>query len=111
METQHLDRFKAQLEARLLELDDLAETGARAAEAVELDQTSVGRVSRIDAIQNQAMAIRQQENRRNERERIEAALKRIEEGAFGRCLECDGDIALKRLAFDPALPTCIACAK
>ena len=49
--------FRERLAARLLELNDLAETGDAAAKPVELDQTRVGRLSRMDAMQAQAMSI------------------------------------------------------
>jgi len=77
---------------------------------VELDQQSVGRLSRIDAIQVQEMA-RATEVRRKERLlRIGGALKRIEDGSFGECLECGEDIAAKRLQLDPTVLLCIDCA-
>lgn len=77
---------------------------------VELDQQSVGRLSRMDAIQVQEMA-RATEARRQERLlRIAAALKRIEDGSFGECLECGEDIAAKRLQLDPTVVLCIDCA-
>ena len=70
MDRQSLENFKLLLDARLIELGELAETGSRAAEPVELDQTSIGWVSRIDAVQNQVMAVKQEENRRNERAKV-----------------------------------------
>lgn len=77
---------------------------------VELDQQSVGRLSRMDALQNQAMA-RGQSRRREVRERaVAAALQRIEEGEYGFCVECGEAIAPRRLDLDPAAPTCIGCA-
>lgn len=111
MDRQSLEDFKLLLDARLIELDGLAESGSRAAEPVELDQTSVGWVSRIDAIQNQVMPFKQEENRRNERAGVEAALRRIKCGDFGICLVCGGGVALRRLEFDPAIPTSIGCAR
>ena len=78
---------------------------------VALDQQSVGRLSRMDALQSQAMA-QSQSRRREARERlIRAALARIEEGEYGHCTECGEPIALRRLALDPAVPTCISCAR
>ena len=78
---------------------------------VALDQQSVGRLSRMDALQSQAMA-QGQSRRREARERvIRAALARIEEGEYGHCTECGEAIAPRRLELDPAVPTCIACAR
>ena len=41
--------------------------------------------------------------------RIEDALRRIEEGSFGLCEECDEDIELKRLEARPTATLCVAC--
>jgi len=95
------------------ELDALAEESAAAKEArapVELDQQSVGRLSRMDAIQVQAMAQETERRRQVRMEVVRAALKRIEGGEFGACLTCGEDIAAKRLELDPAIATCIDCA-
>ncbi len=97
-----LERRKA-----LVELDEDAE-GAR--QPVELDQTRVGRLSRMDALQGQAMAQETARRRDNEVVRIDAALKRIEEGEYGYCLACGEQIAAKRLALDPTAAVCVTCA-
>lgn len=77
---------------------------------VELDQTSVGRLSRMDALQVQAMAQAGQSRRLVELRRIQAALKRLDEGDYGFCVRCGEDIARKRLELDPAVATCVTCA-
>jgi DnaK suppressor protein len=78
---------------------------------VELDQSRVGRLSRMDALQEQAMSLEIERRRKLEMQRIDAALQRIEEGEFGYCLLCGEEIGVKRLDLDPTLPTCVACAK
>jgi DnaK suppressor protein len=77
---------------------------------VELDQQTVGRLSRMDALQVQAMAQETSRRRGNELRRITAALARMDEGEFGYCIECGEEIAARRLALDPAAPYCIDCA-
>ena len=77
---------------------------------VELDQQSVGRLSRMDALQRQAMAEAAERARTMEIRKINAALDRIEEGVYGYCLECGEEIAAKRLAVDPAASHCVRCA-
>jgi len=104
------DAARARLRARLAELDALSESAADGRKAVELDQQSVGRLSRMDAIQVQAMALEQERRRTLERKRILSALDRIEAGDYGHCVVCDEPIAPKRLRHDPAIPTCIDCA-
>ncbi len=104
------DQFRAALEAERDELLSASDETSIDRKPVELDQQSVGRLSRMDAMQVQAMA-KAQENRRTARlQMIEAALKRIDEGEFGFCVECDNEIPDARLAVDPAAPRCIKCA-
>ncbi len=95
------------LQAVLLAVE---QSGQEAAQTVELDQTAVGRVSRMDALQGQAMAKESQQRRSIQLQRIKASLQRIEKGVFGLCLRCGEDIHLKRLEFDPTAPLCIDCA-
>jgi len=102
--------FHVLLEKRRAELISLQDMSAESRGAVELDQTSVGRVSRIDAIQQQQMALASGRQRTGELVRIDAALQRIADGDYGYCITCDEPIAEKRLEFDPSLPTCIGCA-
>ena len=82
----------------------------RSTRPVELDQSRVGRLSRMDALQSQAMAKATAGRRRVELSRIDAALRRLEEDEFGYCVSCGDPIALERLELDPAVPTCIKCA-
>ncbi len=79
--------------------------------AVELDQTSVGRVSRIDALQQQAMATAAERARKRDLVRIEMALRRLGEGEYGFCAEYGEEIADGRLRIDPMAEKCVACAR
>jgi RNA polymerase-binding transcription factor len=97
--------------ARKAEIEALLAESAESRSTVELDQTSVGRLSRMDAMQAQQLALATGRQRTQDLARVEAALQRIEDGTYGLCLICDEDIAPKRLAFDPAAPTCINCAR
>jgi len=92
------------------ELQAIAESGDESAAVVELDQTKVGRLSRMDALQAQAMAKASGERRVQMLRRIEAALKRIDDDEYGYCKECDEPINPKRLEFDPTATLCIDCA-
>ena len=105
------DRFKKLLMERQKELEEANDLAFDSRRAVELDQQSVGRVSRIDAMQRQAMAQAGEQRRIVEINRILAALKRIELEEYGCCLRCGENIPDKRLEFDPAVPFCIACAR
>ena len=105
-----LKALRIQLMARLRALRSASETTTDDRRPVALDQTSVGRVSRMDAMQGQAMAMASERRRHEEARRIEAAIKRIDEGEYGYCIACGEEIAPKRLAADPTVATCIACA-
>lgn len=102
-------KFKERLLSMRIELDAISDISADSRKPVELDQTSIGRLSRMDALQGQAMQLETERRRGIERTRIEAALERIENGNFGYCTVCDEDIALKRLENDPSVPNCIDC--
>lgn len=100
------ERLVAELEA----LRAASDASADDRRPVALDQQSVGRLSRMDALQVQAMA-QASERRRTERaRRLEAAIARIDAGDYGYCVRCDEPIAPARLEADPTLPTCIHCA-
>jgi DnaK suppressor protein len=76
---------------------------------VTLDQQSVGRVSRIDAIQQQQMAIANQQQAEQLLTSIDMALLRINSGEYGTCLQCDEPIAFARLQAQPYATLCIDC--
>ncbi|MEP4767961.1 MAG: TraR/DksA C4-type zinc finger protein [Roseibium sp.] len=92
------------------ELEDISELAEDARATVALDQQAVGRLSRMDALQGQAMAQASERQRRADIQRIEGALKRLDEGEYGYCVDCGEDIAPKRLEVDPAAAFCIKCA-
>jgi len=92
------------------ELQDLKGTGEVAASVVELDQTSVGRLSRMDALQGQAMSKETGRRRQLELQKIAGALRRVDSGDYGYCLSCEEPIARERLALDPGATLCIDCA-
>lgn len=105
-----LAKFRAQLAS---ELDQLASDDTNSADArktVILDQQSVGRLSRMDALQQQAMAEATQRRRQARRQRITAAFRRIDENEFGYCQDCGDDVDLKRLTLDPTTLLCQSCA-
>ena len=94
--------------AKKQEVTDLLNSNAEDAAPVELDQTQQGRLSRMDAIQQQAMAAETQRRRQRDVHLLDAALKRLDEGEYGYCVNCGEAIGTERLALDPATPFCIA---
>ena len=104
------EEAKERLVARRAELDAEDTANADSRDTVELQQDSVGRLSRMDALQQQAMAQATARRRVAERTRIEAALSRLDEGEWGWCTACGNEIAEKRLAHDPSVAKCVECA-
>ena len=106
-----LQHFKS----RLLELKSglmkAAETGQQAEEVVELDQARVGRLSRMDAMQAQAMSVETGRRRRQQLVEIDLALERIEASDYGECFECGELILAGRLDANPTATLCIGCAQ
>lgn len=101
---------RAQLVAAREALRALDATSSAAAQPVELDQTRVGRLSRMDAMQAQEMSLATRRRAELQLTRIESALQRIEQGNYGDCVRCGEPINEARLDFDPAVLLCIGCA-
>lgn len=97
------------LQSRLDALDAEDAAAHASTRPVTLDQQSTGRLTRMDALQNQAMAQAQVRRRAAERQRIHAALERIAEGEWGYCTDCGEEIGAARLLADPAIPRCRDC--
>lgn len=110
MNTNQLVEFRKLIEARLAELSRENARGEGGQAVVELDQQAVGRLSRMDALQMQAMAKAQQARRNSETGRLQAALDRIEDGSYGECEDCGEDIPFGRLKLDLAALRCVSCA-
>lgn len=106
-----IEAFKMRLLTARQVLLELDETRHQAGATVELDQSRTGRLSRMDALQLQAMAQAGKQRAALALRRIEAALYRCETGEYGLCVECEEPIAVKRLEADPATPLCIQCAQ
>jgi DnaK suppressor protein len=108
------DKFKIKMREKLSALREAlmatAETGDDASRVVELDQATVGRLSRMDAMQAQAMSQASVRRREVTLKMIDLALQRIEDHTFGICRSCIQPIARERLEFDPTASLCIDCA-
>ncbi len=111
VEGAQFDAFRELLLARRSKLRGQVDDGDPAAKTVELDQTRQGRLSRMDAMQQQAMAVAAGERRQQELGRIEAALRRIADGDYGVCLDCGEEIARGRLKIQPTATRCVRCAE
>lgn len=107
-QTEH-SRLIDQLRHRRQELQVSREQLTASTRPVELDQTTQGRLSRIDAIQQQQMAKASQAHVAQEIARIDAALARHAAGSFGLCCHCRMALEPERLRADPAVPFCLDC--
>ena len=105
-----INSFKSILLQEKAELTRNETASADDRSPVTLDQQAVGRLSRMDAMQQQAMANAASNRRAARITRINAALQRIGEDEFGYCLDCGEDISTARLSLDPTLPNCVSCA-
>lgn len=103
-------RFLPVLQAELADLRQQSSQTAVDRAPVVLDQQSVGRLSRMDAMQAQSMAAAIEDRRRRRSAQIELALRRVADGEFGYCEECGEFIGEKRLAIDPIARRCVGCA-
>lgn len=101
---------RTKLMALRQELLDLSDAARDDRKPVELDQQSVGRLSRLDSMQVQEMAKAANARRAVEVRRIDAALVRVDEDDYGWCVECGEVIEPARLSLDPAVPRCAGCA-
>jgi DnaK suppressor protein len=76
---------------------------------VELDQTTVGRLSRVDAMQQQAMAQASEHLAARQLARVRSALLRVDHGTYGVCTECGEPQGIRRLLADPCAMLCQEC--
>ena len=106
-----LKYFKKRLEERLKDIIEEQQNKKTGTTPVELDQARIGRLSRMDAIQQQEIAKAAARLIDMERQRIQAALARMRGDEYGYCIICEEDIAEGRLQFDPSVLTCISCAE
>ncbi len=110
MDNLHLKNIRQALLRRLAEIDSENQNTTEDRAIVTLDQQIVGRLSRMDALQQQAMAKATHRRRQQEKTRLHAALKRLKEDGFGFCQDCGEDIPAARLNHDPTVVRCIECA-
>jgi DnaK suppressor protein len=103
--------IRVELERSLARLESSMKSSRRASRPVKLDQTAVGRLSRIDAIQNQEMSKGLQERGQAKSAQLREALRRLDDGTFGECEGCDGPIEFARLLVFPETRVCASCAR
>jgi len=111
MTEDQVQQCKQQLLQMQTEHQELEEAFEKAGDTVKLDQSSVGRLSRMDAMQGQQMALEASRRRKRQIQKIEGALRRIEGEEYGYCFVCEEEIDIRRLEADPTNTRCLGCAK
>lgn len=106
---QQKQQLKNLIETQLIELKAQLLLSTESSQTVMLDQTMVGRVSRIDAIQQQKIAQAGLERDKRHYQQLSKTLKRIEADDFGYCLQCDLEICFERLLIKPESAYCVSC--
>ena len=109
MTPERLSHFRDRLLALEKEIQATLEASKEASGVVELD-TAIGRLSRMDAMQNQQMALELRRRQENQLLRIKNALKRMDQGQYGLCGKCKKPIAEERLEVSPDVVMCVRCA-
>ena len=94
-----------------VELEELEAMSADSRKPAELDQSMVGRLSRMDAMQAVNMSLEASRRRQKTLNSIVGALMRIDAGNYGYCTLCDEQIPFGRLSIDPTYSLCIPCAE
>ena len=102
-------KYKKLIELQLQELTAEDELGQSSQRTVELDQQSVGRLSRMHALQSQAIALVQQRLRDVLKSSLKAELKRLDKGEFGYFVDCGDEIEEARLSASPVILKCMPC--
>lgn len=106
---EQLETLQHQLQQMEKDLRNALEDSADSAKPVQLDQQLMGRVSRIDAIQQQSMANASRANQELLLRKVLLALRLVEEGEYGYCRQCDEPIPFGRLQIKPEATLCINC--
>jgi DnaK suppressor protein len=102
-------QIKILLQSSLVDLKEQITLGGESSKTVILDQTMIGRVSRIDAIQQQKIAQAGFERDKRHFHQLKKALQNINSEDFGYCMECDQDISFSRLMVKPESSFCVSC--
>lgn len=110
MTKERLEHFRGRLTSLQQEIEDGLDSNTQETEIVELD-TAIGRLSRMDAMQNQQMALELKRRQEVRLQRVKNALKNIDRGKYGICGKCRKPIDESRLDVQPDAVMCIRCAK
>jgi DnaK suppressor protein len=103
------ETLREQLIALVAEIENALRTSAASAAPVVLDQSSVGRLSRMDAMQQQAMAKATRQKAQIRLTQCKVALSAFDRDEYGLCRKCEEPIGYRRLSAKPEAPFCVQC--
>ena len=110
LNAEQVEALRAELARILAKLERSMQATADAMRPVELDQSAVGRLSRIDSLQNQGLTRNLQERETVKLALVRNAIERLDAGTYGGCSECGAEVPFERLLVFPETPTCARCA-
>ena len=108
---EQVDAIREELLRTLCKLERSMKITGESARPQDLEQDTVGRLSRIDALQNAGLAGNLAEREKAQLEKVVSALRRIEEGTYGACNACGHGIPFERLQIFPETLACSECAR
>lgn len=106
---EQIEEYRQKLLELQEELTHSLHSTDESSKTVELDQAAFGRLSRMDAIQQQQMSKAYRGRVRIRMQQVKSALSAIERGQYGICNSCKEPIAVKRLDVRPESPICMEC--
>lgn len=91
-----------------VETEELIQSSSASSQIVDLDQP-IGRLSRMDALQQQAMAKANCDGLKKSLQLIDSALQAFRLERYGDCRRCEEPIGYPRLNARPESPFCLDC--
>ena len=110
MDTSQQEHFQKIISDRFVAIEAELKGLEQGTEVISPD-VSIGRLSRLDAMQHQQIALANKRRCEEERGRLHEAERRLRDGTFGTYIRCEGSIAVERLEIQPDAVTCVPCAQ
>jgi len=111
MMPERAEYFRGKLLKLESELDDELNGEKKDSEKIVKLDTSIGRLSRMDAMQSQQMALELRRRKEQQLMRVQNALKRIDGGTYGVCGKCRVPMPEERLEIQPEAVLCVRCSE
>lgn len=110
MKQRKLEKFRVLIESRTKDISEKLTEENSETKPVAPD-VAIGRLSRIDSMQMQQMALNARQRLKSELQKLQNALLRIDKETYGNCALCRKEIAEARLEAQPDAILCINCAR